>query len=97
MHLVEVAHADLSEVTRVVLVHVGAVVVLATGETATTGVLAVLAYTTVTGRDVATVLARVGETGRHGWRCVSFVAGRLAKSEEMVAIGNIESSLWAEV
>ena len=42
------------------------VVVLATGETATAGVLAVLADTTVTGRDMAAVLARVGETGRHG-------------------------------
>lgn len=39
-----------------VLVHVRAVVVLATGETATTGMLAVLAYTTVTGRDVATTV-----------------------------------------
>lgn len=40
-------------VTRVVLVNVGPVVVLTTGHTATTGVLAVLADTTVTGRDVA--------------------------------------------
>lgn len=43
----------LSEVTRVVLVDVGSVVVLTTGHTATTGVLPVLANTTVTGRDVA--------------------------------------------
>ncbi len=40
-------------------------VVLATSETATSGVLAVLAYTTVTGRYVAAVLASVGEPGRH--------------------------------
>ena len=41
------------------------VVVLTTSETATSGVLAVLAYTTVTGRDVAAVLASVGEPRRH--------------------------------
>lgn len=36
-----------------VLVQVGSVVVLTTGHTATTGVLAVLANTTVSGRDMA--------------------------------------------
>ena len=35
------------------LVHVGTVVVLTTGKTTTTGVLAVLAYTSLTGGDVA--------------------------------------------
>ena len=40
-------------------------VVLTTSETATSGVLAVLAYTTVTGRDVAAVLASLGEPSRH--------------------------------
>ena len=39
--------------------------VLATSETATSGVLAVLANTTVTGRDVAAVLASLGEPRRH--------------------------------
>lgn len=53
LKLVEVSHTDLSEVTRVVLVHVGAVVVLTTGETTTTGVLPVLSDTTVTGGDVS--------------------------------------------
>lgn len=51
--LVEVAHTDLTEVTRVVLVDVGTVVVLTTGHTTTTGALAVLADTTVTGGHVA--------------------------------------------
>jgi hypothetical protein len=37
--LVEVSHADFTEVTRMVLVHVGSVVVLTTSETTTTGVL----------------------------------------------------------
>ena len=50
--LVEVPHTNLTEVTGMVLVNVGAVVVLTTGHTATTGVLAVLANTTVTGLDM---------------------------------------------
>ena len=53
------------QVTGMVLVHVGSVVVLTTGETTTTGMLAVLTDTTVTGRDVSTVLAGVGKAGRH--------------------------------
>lgn len=52
----EVAHTDLTEVTGMVLVHVGSVVVLTTGHTTTTGVLAVLADTTLTGRDVTTAV-----------------------------------------
>lgn len=51
--------------TRVVLVHVGSVVVLTTGETTTTWVLAVLADTTVTGGDVSSVLSGLGKVGRH--------------------------------
>lgn len=48
-----------------VLVHVGTVVVLTTGETTTTWMLAVLADTTVTGGNVSTVLSGLGEVGRH--------------------------------
>jgi hypothetical protein len=71
---VEVAHADLSEVTGMVsnvrqdvrsscsgaavLVEICPVVVEATGHTATTGMLPVLADATVAGRDVAAVLPR---------------------------------------
>jgi hypothetical protein len=50
---VEVAHTDLTEVTRMVLVEIGTMVVLTTSHTTTTWVLAVLANTTVSGRDVA--------------------------------------------
>ena len=49
----EIPHADLSEVTGVVFVEVGPVVVLATSHTATTGVLAVLPNATITGGNVA--------------------------------------------
>jgi hypothetical protein len=52
-------------------------VVLTTGHTATTGRLAVLANTTFTGRDVAAVLAGLGETGRHcGGSLAIVVVGR---------------------
>jgi hypothetical protein len=61
---VEVAHTDLTEVTRVELVHQDTVVVLATGVTATTGVLAVLADTAVAGADVSAFLAVLGKAGR---------------------------------
>ena len=43
LRLVEVTHTDFTEVTGMVLVDVGAVVVLTTGHTTTTGMLAVLA------------------------------------------------------
>ena len=49
----EIPHTDFTEVTRVELVEVRTVVVLTTSHTTTTGVLPVLANTTVTGRDVA--------------------------------------------
>lgn len=51
--LVEVSHTNLSEVTGMVLVHVGTVVVLTTSKTTTTGMLAVLSDTSLTGGNVA--------------------------------------------
>eukprot|EP00619_Florenciella_sp_RCC1007_P000997 CAMPEP_0205922080 /NCGR_PEP_ID=MMETSP1325-20131115/13892_1 /ASSEMBLY_ACC=CAM_ASM_000708 /TAXON_ID=236786 /ORGANISM="Florenciella sp., Strain RCC1007" /LENGTH=149 /DNA_ID=CAMNT_0053290033 /DNA_START=43 /DNA_END=489 /DNA_ORIENTATION=- len=59
--LVEVPHAHLTEVTRVELIKQNAVVVLATGVTAATGVLAVLADTAMAGRHLATRLTVLGE------------------------------------
>ena len=56
LQLVEISHSDLSKVTRVVLVEIRAVVMLSTSHTTTTGMLAVLSYTTVTGRDMATAV-----------------------------------------
>lgn len=56
---VEVSHSNLSEVTRVVFVHVGSVMMLATGETPTTGVLSVFANATVTGGDVAAAVMKL--------------------------------------
>jgi len=55
--LVEVSHTDLSEVTWMVLVHVGSVVVLTTSKTSTTGMLAVLTDTSVSGGNVTAMLA----------------------------------------
>jgi hypothetical protein len=54
LRLVEVPHADLSEVTRMVLVDVRSVMMLSTSHTTTTWMLPVLAYATVTSRDMAT-------------------------------------------
>lgn len=59
LQLVEVAHTDFTEVTRMVLVDVGAVVVLTTGHTTTTGMLPVLADTSVTSRDVAAAVSEM--------------------------------------
>lgn len=56
--LVEVSHTDLSEVTWMVLVHVGSVVMLTTSKTTTTWMLAVLSYTTVTGGNVSAAIKR---------------------------------------
>ena len=50
---VEVAHTDFTEVTGMVLVEVGTVVVLTTSKTTTTGMLAVLSDTSLTGGNVA--------------------------------------------
>lgn len=63
--LVEVPHTDLTEVTGMVPVKVRPVVVLTTSHTTTTRMLPVLAHSSVTGRDVTTVLSCLGESGRH--------------------------------
>jgi len=47
------------------LVEVCPVMVRSTSETTTTWVLPMLSYTTVTCRDMAPVLAGLGESGRH--------------------------------
>lgn len=66
-----------------VLVHVGAMVVLTTGKTTTTGVLPVLADTTVSGRDVASQLASLGGVSWH------FGDMWLSKSRESL-VGEVE-------
>lgn len=58
------AAAHLSEVTRVELVEEDTVVVLATGVTATAGMLPVLPDTPVAGGHVPPLLAVLGETRR---------------------------------
>jgi hypothetical protein len=50
---VEIPHSDLSKVTRMVLVHVRSVVMLSTSKTSSTRMLPVLAYSSMTGRDVS--------------------------------------------
>ena len=60
--LLTVPHTNLTEVTRMVLVDVGPVVVLTTSHTTTTGMLPVLSDTSVTGGDVTAVLAGVAQS-----------------------------------
>jgi hypothetical protein len=65
LEYVEVTHTYFTKVTRVEFIHVDTVVVLTSSITATTGVFAVFADTTVTGGDVASLLAVFGKSGWH--------------------------------
>lgn len=65
----ELTHTDFTEVTRVIFVKEGAVVVLTSGVTASSWVLAVFADTAVTHLDVAALLACFVEAGGHGLVC----------------------------
>lgn len=72
----EVAHADLTEEARVILIEHDAVVVLTTGITATTRMLPVLANAAVAGTDVSALLAVLPQAcmGRN-IMCISVAAG----------------------
>ena len=63
--LVEVSHTNFSEITRMVFVKIDTLMMLTTGKTATTRVLAVLSDTAVTTGDVTALLAVLAETSRH--------------------------------
>ena len=63
--VVEVAHTDLTEVTRVILIEQGTVMVSTTSVTTTSWVLTVLANTTVTSRDVSSQLTCLLELSGH--------------------------------
>jgi len=67
---VEASHTNLSKVTGVVLVEVDPMMVLTTGLTTTTGMLSMLAYTTVTVRNVASRLSSLLMTGGHLLRSI---------------------------
>jgi hypothetical protein len=61
---VELTHTDLTEVTRVVFVEKGTVMVLATSLTTATRVLTMFTDTAVAGTDVRALLAVLVKTGR---------------------------------
>lgn len=61
---VEVSHTTLAKVSRVILVEVDAVMMLSSGVTSTTWMLAVFADSTVTGGNVAALLAVLLEGSR---------------------------------
>ncbi len=54
LQFMKIPHSNLPEISGVIFVDVRSVVVRASGHTAASGMLAVLAYSTVTGGDVAT-------------------------------------------
>lgn len=58
LRLVEIPHADLAEVARVVFVDICPMMMLSTGHTATTGVFSMLAYSAVAGGDVAATIVQ---------------------------------------
>lgn len=100
--LVEVPHTDLTEVTGVVLVEVGAVVVLTTGHTTTTGMLTVLSDTTVTGGNMTAArkkticvsllsipLHSAGDFGR-GWSPILLDSFRRAHFVGPIRVGERE-------
>ena len=77
---VEVAHAHLAKVTRVVLVEVDAMVVLTAGVSASSGMLAVLADATVAVGHVAAELAGLLLVGRHAECWGKDIRARLTSS-----------------
>ena len=70
--LVEVAHTQLTEVSRVVLIEVDAVMVRATGVTTTGGMLLVLTNTAVTVELGTAHAAGLAEASRHDCCCCFF-------------------------
>jgi len=61
----EVAHSYFSEVTRMVFVQVGSVVVLTSGKTATTGMLAMFSNASMSGADMTPVFPGFAQMSRH--------------------------------
>lgn len=61
---VESSHTDLTEVTRMVLIHKNTVMVLTSSITTTSWMLSVLSNTTVTSGDVSSLLSVVVQSGR---------------------------------
>lgn len=59
---VEVSHTNLSEISRMVLIHVDSVMVLTTSLTSSTRMLAVLANTAVTHADVSSEASSLLQT-----------------------------------
>ncbi len=89
LQLVEIPHADLPEVTRVVFVEIRSVVMLTTSHTTTTGMLAVLADTAVAGGYVAaTVELKVRLVGCRFERAAS------AKCATRARMGSERTAFW---
>ena len=65
LQLMKISHSHFSEITRVIFIQVRTVMVLATGHTASTRMLAMLAHTAMAGGDMpATVGKRLARVER---------------------------------
>lgn len=67
LQLVKIPHSNLSKVTRMVLVQICSMMMLTTSHTTATGMLSVLPYTTMTGRNVSATtngLTRVSDVAQ---------------------------------
>jgi len=80
---VEISHANLPEVTRMVFVEIGSVMMLSTGHTTSTRMLSVFANTTMTCGDMATTVRK------------ELLATFLDETVTASRPGRIESREWA--
>ena len=71
----EIPHSNLPEISGVILVDVRSVVVRASGHTAASGMLAVLAYSAVSGGDVAAARNRQSMSCAADFRDVDLMLG----------------------
>lgn len=79
----EIPHANFAEITGMVLVDVCSVMMLSTSHTTTTRMLSMLAYATMSGRDMATTVL----TKKNQLKCVLFEAGKRGGHEGLVSQG----------
>lgn len=95
LHLVEISHADFSEVTRMVFVEIGPVVVLATCHTATTGMLAVLPNATITGRDVAAARNKIDFNSQSQLQSQKWLPCRLFEVQARCSLRSARNPQWS--
>lgn len=89
----EISHAHFTEVTGMVFIEIGSVMVLSTGHTTSTGMLAMLAYTTVTSGHMATAGSGWKTLARRNVQRSSWGASREGRLTAFVSC-SIAWALW---